>query len=243
MGAATFKLEGMPSLIPSIRTLNETVELFFDSPKFKEISLKHLIPKSVPIDLKKSLNNAFPLKKNYDEILSNIKSENGNSIPFVSMGGSEDHAIAIVTHNNQLVVCNRGDGRDKTLHSNTYFDIPSSDITKSMIEELTKTHTKTEDFLEFIKELNLPCHGGFSQKNQKVGNCTWASAKAAFGVLCRMYLDPIIGKEIYKAYTDFVRELYVDEYKKNSRNPDNQLIAKINEKKQRREERAQAKPL
>lgn len=71
---------------------------------------------------------------------------------------------------------------------------------------------------------------GFSQKNQEVGNCTWASSKAALRVVCQFYTGRDIGQKLYKAFTTLTRDIAFKDYRDNSTEPDMALLQQIEEK-------------
>lgn len=81
-----------------------------------------------------------------------------------------------------------------------------------------------------ISALQLVPLGTFDQKDQKSSNCPWASAKGAFGILCRLFTDPLIGEMIYKIFASFARETMLKAYLDDSEQIDVEMLKQINQK-------------
>lgn len=81
-----------------------------------------------------------------------------------------------------------------------------------MLDDLRTIYPTIEAFNQMLKKYDLLHLGGYDQKDQKVGNCAWASSKAAFGVLCRQYTDHEKGRKIYKRFTEFCRDYSLHNY-------------------------------
>lgn len=233
----TFKLEGFPTNF-TMFNLSKHAKEFFESKEFKSHPVSRLISEKAQAEIQAALEQAFPLtSESLDQILANIQSR--ESHPFVMLVGSEHHAISLALHQDQLIVCNRGEGKRtrgyRGFNTTTSYSLPSSDVTLTMLEKLTKTYPTTADFLHMIEELHLrllPLKG-FSQKSQEVGNCTWASGKGIFAALCMLYTNPTVGQEIYKAFTLFARKKAMIEYLDDVENlepADMQLFEQMNEK-------------
>lgn len=223
-------LEGMPLLKFSMKMLSEFWQKFFRSLELEDTQLYTLIPKKTPEKILECLHDSYPLYPyTASQILEKVKAENPS--PFVILGGSEHHAISMVIYNDQLVICNRGEGRGQQVDTTTYYSLPRSLIDETLIEKLTTIQPTTAAFIEEIKNLRMQVlPGGFSQKNQEVGNCTWASSKAALRVICQFYTDPYIGKKLYKAFTAFTRETAFQDYRDHSTQPDRTLLQQMEEK-------------
>lgn len=174
--------------------------------------------KSLSSDAKKTilsaLENGYPIgSESVAAILSKITDVN-SSQPHVILEGSTSHAIAMILCNEKLIVCNRGEG-GSDINACEVYSLPKTMLTAKIIKSLQKRYRKTDDFNEMIKGLKLNREGGYVHKDQKVGNCTWASSKAAFGVLCRLYTNETVGRSIYKKFTAFAREHCLKNYLKN----------------------------
>lgn len=195
--------------------LSDYVDKLFKSMDFSDENGSPLISQEDQNAIYESLVNAFPLSSSSDaEIVDKIKAGE----PFVIMGGSSGHAISIVIAQDQLVVFNRGAGR--LGYAAEIFSLPSSMIDETMISNLKKIYdsiksdpdsqNKEESFNNAIKkiidEFKLKYLGGFQQQDQKVGNCCWASAKGAFGALCRVYGNEEVRKTVYKELTFLARK-------------------------------------
>ena len=168
--------------------------------------------------IKEAVATAFPLLvEDDDKIISKIKLGK----PVVFFSGSEDHTVSVVIKGNQLAVFNRGEGGEKD--SIEFYSIHESYIDKEIneiIQCLKKCHPDMDSFKNAIKFLKLKLNPlSVLQKDQEVGNCSWASAKGVFGILC-MFLknnDVSVMKEIYKEFTAFTRIRELEEYVKNER--------------------------
>lgn len=177
--------------------------------------------------IKEALKTAFPLSSDSLEYIAKINAKK----PVVILAGTDDHAVSMVIHNEKLIVCNRG--YQKTTHSSEFYSLPISKVDEELINDLIATYPDMKPFNEMIADLGLlPLKEySFSQSNQKVGNCTWASAKAAFLILLIFYTNNReTAKEIYKKFTSFAREKILHDYLKDSHAPDFQLIEQIKAK-------------
>lgn len=128
-------LEGMPLLKFSIKRLSEYLQYFFQSIEFEDTNLSQLIPKDTLEKILNCLINSHPLSPHTPtQILEKIQAENPS--PFVILGGSAHHAISMVIYKDQLVICNRGEGRDQNIDTSTYYFLPPSRIDNALIEQL-----------------------------------------------------------------------------------------------------------
>lgn len=92
-------------------------------------------------------------------------------------------------------------------------------------------------FKKMLKELKLIEIGGYIHKDQGVGNCAWASAKAALGVLLRqLALSEKDGKNIYKQFTAYCRRRALLDYLAKLNPPDYKLLKLISNKIKKKSE-------
>lgn len=156
-----------------------------------------------------------------------------NGEPVVLDGGTFDHTVAFVIYKNILVICNRG-LRSKG-ESGAYFYRFNREMTHEDIENLTKVQKNIQEFDQMLIDLDLDLdfykHVGY--KEQKVGNCTWASWKVAFGVLCHL-LNMSENKQLYKHFTAFARELSLQKYLKRYPSLDDDLVRMVLDKKRKK---------
>lgn len=228
-----FKLAGF-STTAIIKKLSENVQFFFNSNRSAKFPLSEQAKQIIQECIDKAsqcINKASPLStESNSAIVAKIKQNK----PHVILGGSSKHAISIVLCKDKLVVCNRGRGR--RANAAEIYSLPAAEVTEEMIKKFKVSYRDPKAFNQMISALNLRYLGGFNQKNQKMGNCTWASAKAAFGVLCRFYSDDEIGKKIYKNFTSFSREKELIYYLFSSPSPDRNLLRKIKKKLETKKE-------
>lgn len=211
-------LEGL-EIKYSMDMLLKYAEEFFNTVGKNEIS------KEVQEKIVGSLRSSLPLSsEKAQDGMSRIKSNE----PLVILGGSEDHAVSIVISNGKLFVCNRG--YKKSTNTSEIYSLPASKIDEALIMGLIKTYDDMVPFNEMVKGLELESLGGFSQKDQKVGNCTWASAKTAFFILLLEYVDKDTAKDVYKKFTAFTREKGFFDYLKDSFEIEANLFDKIKSK-------------
>lgn len=204
------------------KNLSSYINDFFNVIDSKSHSKISKIIKKEIID---AITNAFPLSKiNIDENISKINMGK----PFVIFGGSKEHAISIIICKNRLIVFNRGLGGSSK--SAEIYVLPSSGITKEIFEDLTIEYPDIHCFNRMIKAMNLKSVGGFTQKDSKVGNCTWASAKGAFRCLLILFTNKKYAKEIYKEFSAFARKKSLEDYFENSPEYAEDILQKINRK-------------
>lgn len=219
----TLRLEGCCSAY-IMQKLSEYATSFFNSSDLVDESI---ISKESQLEILESLEQSYPLVSD-DEILNRINLRK----PCVILAGIEGHAISMVIYQGKLVVFNRGmGGKDNAAE---IYELPNQ-ITEDFITKLTTRYSSgtisssAATFNEMITGLNLTYLGGFKQKDQKVGNCTWASAKGALGVLCR--LVSLTGKRLYKIFTSFSRAKGLEDYVYTSKQIDWDLVERIRTKK------------
>lgn len=199
-----FDLEGLSSRRAMI-LLTRYVQRFFSSPEginsFDGSSKREIV---------EALENAYPVvseKDAFDSIKCNL--------PCIIMGGWKNHAISMVIYNDHLFVCNRGVGKKEDAVE--IYDLSQVRVSKFFLDKLCERYSDQSEYERMFSDLNLILIDGYNQKPQKVGNCTWASAKAAFGVLCRCYSsDNKLGWAKYKRFGAYSREKVLQDYLKNS---------------------------
>lgn len=215
--------------------LSSYVSDFFKWDEVADLQVSSLISERGKLEIQESIANAVPLSsKSNTEHMNNIKSGK----PLVILAGLVNHGISMVIHKDRLVVFNRGHGK-KNNAAETYF-LPKEKVTEKMISGLTTVYNDIKDFDRMISGLQLSplTEEDFTQQDQKVGNCAWASAKGAFEVLCMLCTKDFtdkkinieIGRKIYKYFSYFVRKEFLNFYLKESKNIDIKMIKQIVEK-------------
>jgi len=168
------------------------------------------------------LLNTYPGSSLTNEaMLSKIKSNQ----PLLILSGLDDHLISFVLDNNTLTVCNRGYGQTKD--TTEIYSLPSNKCTKELLVNLQTKFETLEEFNAMFYSLNLTHLKGYSQKEQKIGNCAWANTKAALGVLFKQLLGDVEGQKLYKTFTAFSRQYFLKRYVLNSSNTDKPLLESI----------------
>lgn len=186
------ELEGITAA-QGIGLCSDSIHDFFQSDEVSEDD----VPEVMRNILKTAFSQAYPLKEPSDkEMVEMIKSGK----PCVLLVGTTRHAIAIVIFKDQIIICNRGEGRDPK-NADVFYNFPAKDITPEMINKLKAIHKNIDEFKKTLASLGLtkPVRG-LKQKDQVVGNCTVASSNAAFFVLCVMLLGEAKGTEVYNKY-------------------------------------------
>lgn len=209
----------------SLALMTDYIEKFF---KFEESSNASL-PEAAKQDIYETFNHALSEPSNVARV-DRIKSGK----PCVIMGGWCGHDISIVIHNERLFICNRGAGKGK--NAVVAYQLPSSLATNELIHNFKIKYKNANEFNFYLQKLNLTKLGEYNQKDQKVGNCSWASAKIAFGVLCRIYTSDLVGRELYKKFTAFARTYSLEEYLKTSSSVDQELVDKVNLKMKKKKQ-------
>lgn len=175
-----FKVEGM-QVIHALHMLSGNVKKFFKTDQLA----KQYISKDDRLEIQECIENACPLKKMVvSETVERIK----RGKPFMILEGAQYHGVGIVIRGRELFVCNRG---EESCANGSQRFLLSSDIDENMLLELTTTYSSMGKFNGMIKKMEndkkLQPAGGVRQKEQEVENCTLASSKAAFAVLCLLY--------------------------------------------------------
>ena len=172
--------------------------------------------------IKDTFENTW-LEKNIETV--ELEARIDQNKPTLFSFSSEDHNISIILAENRLIFCNRGSGCSNVYTTEIYSatskklkDFMSVIIDYSgtnFLSDITLSSDNVENIYQKIitdPEFKLDDH--FSRKYQKVGNCTWASPKAAFLALLYILdennkLDKeksfINANRIYKKFTIKVR--------------------------------------
>ncbi|MBA3816205.1 MAG: ankyrin repeat domain-containing protein [Parachlamydiaceae bacterium] len=194
----------------------------------REIIMKKLSDLSKSFFQKKDYGKAIieAIEKGYpneslEGVLNSVKSGKSS----ILLGGTHDHCIGFAILKNKLCICNRGYGREED--SVEIFELPPGKVDEEFLKQITKSYKTIQLFKEAIKELNLTKIGGYRQKSQGVGNCTWASAKAAVGALCRLLTNDEEGKKDYKKFTEKCRKESLKDYLEFSKSPNLELLKSI----------------
>lgn len=229
----TFDLEGL-TMCSAIGMLSRHVKTFFDT---SILPNNETLSKDDQTEIQETIDGAFltSSKIHPEKVLERI----AQNKPVLILGGSKKHAISMVIYNNQLVICNRGEGRSR--HAVKYYHLPADRINETLIQKLIQDHSSTRKFNQMVSGLKLKYLKGFKHKDQKVGNCTWAAGKTAFGVLCRFYASKKDSKIIYKAFTGHCRHEGLKAYLNTSVNSSQPLLQRVKRKatKKRRFEASQ----
>lgn len=175
--------------------------------------------------LSTTLGYAFPFRESStlseQEIVQRIQAGK----PFFMLSGSVDHAVGLIFFQNQLLVCNRGEGMRE--HAIETYRYDSSLLTQKIISKLMREEfshiNRLYKFLErsgFLVEENAFVH--FAQAKQKVGNCVWANTKSAFHALLFIVLEKRSGltqaqrrtmsDALYKMFSSHTRDSALSEY-------------------------------
>lgn len=205
------EVEGTSRRKETMKNLSRYADAFFSSKKHG----KQII---------EALNNSHPPQP-FDIVLNTIK----KGEPITLLGGALDHAVGFVIFEDKLCLCNRGyGGGDDAIE---VFEIsPEVHHNIQFLEALSEIYDTTEMLLEVFKKYKLKKIGGYRQKDQTSGNCTWASAKTCVGALCRLLLGEDEGKKEYKNFSGFCREASLNEYIYVSKSPNQDLFDKITSK-------------
>lgn len=223
------KLEGSFSIVAA-KTLLENLEDFFNRDILSQEGARVLREEGKQKILE-CMADSFPLSNVSNAgILAMIKLDK----PFVILSGCIGHTVSIVLCKDQLVVCNRGSGRTK--NAVEIFSLPTAKVTEEMIGKFKTIYPDMISFNKMISDLKLPSLGGYNHKDQKAGNCTWASIKAALGFLFRFYTNEDIGKKIYKQFTLFSRINEFLNYFYTSPTIEEDILEKVREKAKGKQE-------
>jgi hypothetical protein len=201
----------------ALRMLSRVVGEFFTAYQGNKISGNE------KIEIQEAVARAFSLVDRA-EILARVQSRE----PAIISGGSNNHSISMVLFKNQLAICNRGGGR--RVPGIQVYELDSTRVTAGIIEQLTKIYPDVKAFNQMIVDSQFPTFKFFKQKDQKVGNCAWVSAKGAVLALFRLYINEKQGYELYKEFTSFAREKVLCNYLRESNELDLETLKKIKAK-------------
>lgn len=222
--ASRFNLELLPSIY-SKHMLEKYVSDFFKSEDFlgdpiisqalsttRRKTILQAIAQGFPRSSSEAVARGLLSLEDAAEIVEQIQSDE----PFMILGGTRDHGISMVLHDDMLILFNRGErNADNSVRS---YHLSASMLTPEIIAQLTNTqYQDTNTFYSMIDALHLlPANVEWSyiQKLQEISNCAWVSAKGAFGILCKLLADPPeIGELIYKKFATFVRKQTFDDFR------------------------------
>jgi|GEM_PF-4422997 len=156
-----------------------------------------------------------------EEILSDSK-----KFPVILPITGDSHGVAVIIYKNRLVKCNRGEGR--TSNAIEIYNL-EKELTLDIIKKL-RTCEKLDYFTDTLNTdlgIDKPAYT-INQKDQNVGNCGWASLKAAECALLFVvgleHSNNTIPKDLleitnenYKSFTSFVRQEELETYFKSVR--------------------------
>lgn len=219
-------LEGMDSMY-SMHTLSECLQEFFKTNK----TLKKAEKREIQDAIDHTISAEIQGQHIYEDALSRIKSGK----PQVIMAGWTGHCISIVLYKNQIAICNRQANSGQ--NAVEFYSLPKEFVTKSILKNFSKEYDNKEEFDEMFtvlcSRLSLMHLGGYHQKEQKVGNCTFASAKGAVGILFSFYAHKGEGAPtrslLYKSFTADLRQKKLTQYVL-TKDPNIEILQSIEEK-------------
>lgn len=217
----------------SMRMLEKYVAEFFKSEDFLlDPSMNHALSPASRKKIQEVIAQGFPLSP--DDSAATIDQVQSGK-PFLILGGTIGHAVSMVLYDDMLVLFNRGEG--KAGDAVRSYHLPAAALTPEIIEKLTYTrYPNTKSFYDMLDALKLtPADWGYDQKPQGVSNCAWASAKGAFGILCKLFADSEgAGELIYKKFSTFVRKQAFEEFQLEYAHQDTVLIQQVQAKGRRK---------
>ena len=248
----TFPLEGMSQRF-MLRTFINDVAKFYEKTDLTSPNLKLLKDKQAEIQtsLENIENILFESSSNIDPtIITTIQSGRGFR-PILLAAGCERHAITMSIYHTEngveLMICNRGEGAHKDASGNAIikrYAFPKiSDINEEMIKKLTEKYNNMQEFNDMISKTVVQLSDDVSdddlvQKLQKVGNCSWASAKGIIAMLLiahtlnlktpEEFSRILLIKNAYKEFTAWARAEAVREMLRS--NPPQGLVLLVLEK-------------
>lgn len=221
-------LEGMGSWY-AFSQLIYYVESFFETEHGQEL------PSSVKENVLNILKTSYANFRN-DSYL--VAEEIQKGVPMILAGGTGDHALFFVLVNDNLYVCNKGEGQPFDRACLVYH-LPCQLVTNELVQILNREHRDVDSIYKILKDLKLPIEKNkkFKQKSQTIGNCTWVGAKTTLHILLREYLGATEGKAVYKKFAEFTRRHSLINYLSDSKNVDQSLIQQIIRKENQRNNR------
>lgn len=215
MGQETVKLEGADPAVMNQHLFKVYTVFAEENPLIRE----KLSPENIE-DIKQAFCNASRKKQvtNPDEVFNAVKAGNSSII----LGGTAGHAVNIVFCKDKVIICNRGQGAtgtaDGKVKAGVVYDCKADSLDKQTVERLLIEYPGIEEFAAAIDSLfgkvkldDL----GFTKKEQKVGNCTWASAKTSLYALLLNKCDSKSADQIYKSFSTYARKLAIEELRNN----------------------------
>lgn len=213
-------LEGHSEITTS-RLFFENVEAFFCSDRSKSTLSEQAIH---------TLVEAFREARGVEQSLFERRLLSGTS--FVRFHLVEPaHLISLVFHGGRCFLCNRGSGM--TTHAIERYELDLEKVSEKSLDQLDEART-VEEIQALLKEAGAVHTGGIDQKPQKVGNCTWANIESAFFALLSVITEGSEhvfrkgeAKDLYKRFTSFARERWLENYLATSKFPNIPFLRKI----------------
>lgn len=217
--------------------LNDHMQkVFADFANENPLMKEKLSPENIE-DIKQAFANAS-LKgmSQSDGVLDALKSGKSALI----LGGTVGHLINLVFCNDKLIICNRGEGVKPAAggkcQAGVVYDCKADTLKEQTVRKLLTEFPNIQEFAAAIDssfgKVKLD-DLGFTKKEQKVGNCTWASAKTALYALLYSKCDSKTADEIYKAFTVFARKQAIEELRNDPKVPPD-LLQKAEQKYQKK---------
>jgi ankyrin repeat protein len=182
--------------------------------------------------IKEIMSSAYPFATlSSDEIIDRIQAKKSH----VMIINAEEHAIGIIFHQGNIVVCNRGYG--STAYAIEFFSYDTSKLTKKVIDQL-KSHFDTVDSLfRLLNSLNITYLNGVPQNDQYADNCTWITSKSVLYVIFHIVLENHeLSCDVYKKLSESIKTISYNSYLSSSLKPDHKLIQAIRSKQIAKEE-------
>lgn len=152
--------------------------------------------------------------------------------PLLIGHGVEGHAIGLVIYEDKIAVCNRG-------FRTTNAGVVIFQLKQALTSDILKNLLSKKDITEFNSTLTSLSHENplmLDQKDQSVGNCSWASLKTTVQALLYIILKerPHLNEEaarqksraLYKSFAIFSRIKSLEEYVNNP-SPSKEIVQKL----------------
>lgn len=223
----SYKLEGMRPKF-ALRKLLET---------FKRFCAFNTTADAISKEHQTEISKAVRYAETDRKLLTRMQAQK----PVLILGGTENHSICIVACKDytqgghyKLGICNRGDGTQEPstqAYTTQFYLLPQSAIHPTLIDQLTTNYATVELFYKMITDLKLICVGGYNQKLQKAGICSWASSKGGLGMLYVLCMSQKLGLKVYKSFTRESRKKTLKEHLDLEKvNQDRHILEQVKEK-------------
>ena len=120
-----------------------------------------------------------------------------------------------------------------TSHAIERYALDIEKLSEKSLDQLDEVQT-IDDIHAILREAGAVHIGGIDQKPQKVGNCTWANIESAFLALLSVITEKSEhvfrkeeAKDLYKRFTSFARERWLENYLSSSQSPNIPFLRKI----------------